>query len=98
MSDRVGHSNPGVTFQIYTHPSIDVGINPLTGPDGKVHMVGDVEFGSVAQRVRAITPVPGGVGPVTDVWLLHNTVRAATLLAGKDGIGAPVHLPGPVGP
>lgn len=74
---------------------IDVGINPWTGPDGNVRMVGDVEFASVAPRVRAITPVPGGVGPVTDVWLLHNTVRAASLLAGKDEIRAPVHLPGP---
>jgi methylenetetrahydrofolate dehydrogenase (NADP+) / methenyltetrahydrofolate cyclohydrolase len=61
---------------------IDVGINPQTGPDGRVHMVGDVDFASVAPRVRAITPVPGGVGPVTDVWLLRNTVTAARLLAG----------------
>ena len=61
---------------------IDVGINPQTGPDGQVHMVGDVDFASVAPRVRAITPVPGGVGPVTDVWLLRNTVTAARLLAG----------------
>lgn len=60
---------------------IDVGINPETGPDGRVHMVGDVDFASVAPRVRAITPVPGGVGPVTDVWLLRNTVTAARLLA-----------------
>lgn len=65
---------------------IDVGINPRVGPDGRVHMVGDVDFDSVAPRARAITPVPGGVGPVTDVWLLHNTVRAAQLLAGNIGI------------
>jgi methylenetetrahydrofolate dehydrogenase (NADP+) / methenyltetrahydrofolate cyclohydrolase len=64
---------------------IDVGINPRTGPDGRVHMVGDVDFASVAPRVRAITPVPGGVGPVTDVWLLRNTVAAARLLAGAEG-------------
>jgi methylenetetrahydrofolate dehydrogenase (NADP+) / methenyltetrahydrofolate cyclohydrolase len=61
---------------------IDVGINPKTGANGQVHMVGDVDFDSVAPRVRAITPVPGGVGPVTDVWLLSNTVAAARLLAG----------------
>lgn len=61
---------------------IDVGINPHTGPDGTVRMVGDVDFDSVAPRVRAITPVPGGVGPVTDVWLLRNTVTAARLVAG----------------
>lgn len=51
---------------------IDVGINPQTGDDGRVHMVGDVDYASVASRVRAITPVPGGVGPVTDVWLLRT--------------------------
>ncbi|MCD9586402.1 bifunctional 5,10-methylenetetrahydrofolate dehydrogenase/5,10-methenyltetrahydrofolate cyclohydrolase [Streptomyces malaysiensis subsp. malaysiensis] len=61
---------------------IDVGINPQTDADGRVRMVGDVDYASVAPRVRAITPVPGGVGPVTDVWLLRNTVRAAHLLAG----------------
>jgi methylenetetrahydrofolate dehydrogenase (NADP+) / methenyltetrahydrofolate cyclohydrolase len=62
---------------------IDVGINPMTGPDGRVRMVGDVEFTTVAERARAITPVPGGVGPVTDVWLLHNAVVAAHLRAGR---------------
>lgn len=61
---------------------IDVGINPATGSDGKVHMVGDVDHDSVAPRVRALTPVPGGVGPVTDVWLLRNTVLAARILSG----------------
>jgi methylenetetrahydrofolate dehydrogenase (NADP+)/methenyltetrahydrofolate cyclohydrolase len=66
---------------------IDVGINPQTGPDGRMRMVGDVDFGSVAPRVRAITPVPGGVGPVTDVWLLHNTVLASRFLAGHEVTG-----------
>ncbi|WP_067902061.1 bifunctional 5,10-methylenetetrahydrofolate dehydrogenase/5,10-methenyltetrahydrofolate cyclohydrolase [Nocardia vaccinii] len=61
---------------------IDVGINPQLGADGEVHMVGDVDHASVAPRVRALTPVPGGVGPVTDVWLLRNAVRAARLQAG----------------
>ena len=61
---------------------IDVGINPQTGDDGRVHMVGDVDYASVAPRARAITPVPGGVGPVTDVWLLRNTVLAARILSG----------------
>jgi methylenetetrahydrofolate dehydrogenase (NADP+)/methenyltetrahydrofolate cyclohydrolase len=55
---------------------IDVGINPRVDADGRTHVVGDVDFGSVAPRARAITPVPGGVGPVTDVWLLHNVVTA----------------------
>jgi methylenetetrahydrofolate dehydrogenase (NADP+)/methenyltetrahydrofolate cyclohydrolase len=63
--------------------AIDVGINPVTGPEtGKVHFVGDLDFGSVAAKGRAISPVPGGVGPITDVWLLHNTVSAARLAAG----------------
>jgi methylenetetrahydrofolate dehydrogenase (NADP+)/methenyltetrahydrofolate cyclohydrolase len=62
---------------------IDVGINPVLDPDGRVRMVGDVEFAPVAERARAITPVPGGVGPVTDVWLLHNAVVAANLHAGR---------------
>jgi methylenetetrahydrofolate dehydrogenase (NADP+) / methenyltetrahydrofolate cyclohydrolase len=71
---------------------IDVGINPRTGEDGAVHMVGDVDFPTVAPRTRAITPVPGGVGPVTDVWLLHNTVLAARLLAGSEVSEATVPL------
>ena len=62
---------------------LDVGINPQAGPDGAVRLVGDVDHATVAPRVRALTPVPGGVGPVTDVWLLHNTARAAAMLAGR---------------
>jgi methylenetetrahydrofolate dehydrogenase (NADP+)/methenyltetrahydrofolate cyclohydrolase len=45
-------------------------------------MVGDVDFETVAPRSRAITPVPGGIGPVTDVWLLRNTVAAARNING----------------
>ena len=52
---------------------IDVGINRLE--TGK--LVGDVEYESVAARARAITPVPGGVGPMTIAMLLRNTLRAA---------------------
>jgi len=56
---------------------LDVGINPVTDPaSGKVRLVGDVAPG-VAEVARALTPVPGGVGPVTDVWLFRNAVRAA---------------------
>ena len=52
---------------------IDVGTNRL--PDGK--QVGDVEFAAAAERAAAITPVPGGVGPMTITMLLHNTVVSA---------------------
>lgn len=53
---------------------LDVGINRL--PDGK--LVGDVEFAAAATHARAITPVPGGVGPMTIACLLENTVEAAS--------------------
>jgi methylenetetrahydrofolate dehydrogenase (NADP+)/methenyltetrahydrofolate cyclohydrolase len=52
---------------------IDVGINRL--PDGRI--VGDVEFEGVRQKASAITPVPGGVGPMTIAMLLYNTVQSA---------------------
>jgi len=58
---------------------VDVGINRLE--TGKV--VGDVDFGGVSERVYAITPVPGGVGPMTIAMLLRNTLRAAERQAGK---------------
>jgi methylenetetrahydrofolate dehydrogenase (NADP+)/methenyltetrahydrofolate cyclohydrolase len=61
---------------------IDVGINPLRDEaTGKVRMVGDVDFESVSEVAEAISPVPGGVGPITDVFLLHNGVHAARLQA-----------------
>jgi 5,10-methylene-tetrahydrofolate dehydrogenase/Methenyl tetrahydrofolate cyclohydrolase len=52
---------------------IDVGINRL--PDGRI--VGDVDFEGVRQKASLITPVPGGVGPMTVTMLLHNTLRSA---------------------
>ena len=58
---------------------IDVGINRL--PDGR--LVGDVEFEPAAQRAAVITPVPGGVGPLTIAMLLANTLRAAQLGGGQ---------------
>lgn len=58
---------------------IDVGINPVPSETGGVHLVGDVDFDGVASRARAITPVPGGVGPVTDVWLVRNTVLGSVM-------------------
>jgi methylenetetrahydrofolate dehydrogenase (NADP+)/methenyltetrahydrofolate cyclohydrolase len=55
---------------------IDVGINRMLLTDGSRKLVGDVAFAEAAQRARAITPVPGGVGPVTIACLLANTVKA----------------------
>lgn len=66
--------------------AIDVGINAITDQGtGKVRLVGDIDTADVGRRAEAITPVPGGVGPITDVWLLRNTVAAARL---AQGIGA----------
>jgi methylenetetrahydrofolate dehydrogenase (NADP+)/methenyltetrahydrofolate cyclohydrolase len=60
---------------------IDVGTNRLT--DGK--LVGDVEFAAAAERAAAITPVPGGVGPMTIAMLLDNTLAAARARMGEKG-------------
>jgi methylenetetrahydrofolate dehydrogenase (NADP+) / methenyltetrahydrofolate cyclohydrolase len=57
---------------------IDVGINRIALPDGKTRLVGDVAFDEAKERARAITPVPGGVGPMTIACLLQNTLLAAT--------------------
>ena len=58
---------------------IDVGINRVDHPDnpGKTKLVGDVDFDEVLTVASAITPVPGGVGPMTIACLLKNTVDAA---------------------
>ncbi|MDQ3994214.1 MAG: bifunctional 5,10-methylene-tetrahydrofolate dehydrogenase/5,10-methylene-tetrahydrofolate cyclohydrolase, partial [Actinomycetota bacterium] len=44
---------------------------------GKTRLVGDLDFESVLEKAEAVSPVPGGVGPITDVWLLRNTIEAA---------------------
>ena len=56
---------------------IDVGINRITGPDGQGRLVGDVAYDASAAVAGAITPVPGGVGPMTVACLLRNTLIAA---------------------
>jgi methylenetetrahydrofolate dehydrogenase (NADP+)/methenyltetrahydrofolate cyclohydrolase len=61
---------------------IDVGINRVEGTGGKSRLVGDVAFAEAAAVAGAITPVPGGVGPMTIACLLVNTVRAACAIAG----------------
>jgi methylenetetrahydrofolate dehydrogenase (NADP+) / methenyltetrahydrofolate cyclohydrolase len=61
---------------------IDVGINRVASADGKSRIVGDVAFAEAAQVAGAITPVPGGVGPMTIACLLVNTLRAACAIHG----------------
>ena len=64
---------------------IDVGINRVDAPElgpGKTRLVGDVDFDAAAQRAAAITPVPGGVGPMTIACLLANTLTASYLRRG----------------
>ena len=61
---------------------IDVGINRVPGANGKSKLVGDVAFAEGAEVAGAITPVPGGVGPMTIACLMVNTVRAACAIAG----------------
>jgi methylenetetrahydrofolate dehydrogenase (NADP+)/methenyltetrahydrofolate cyclohydrolase len=62
---------------------IDVGINRITLPDGTKKTVGDVQFDAVRAKASHITPVPGGVGPMTVAMLLRNTLRSADILAEK---------------
>ena len=58
---------------------IDVGTNRVEDPSKKsgYRLVGDVDFDSIAEKAKAITPVPGGVGPMTIMMLMKNTVTAA---------------------
>jgi methylenetetrahydrofolate dehydrogenase (NADP+)/methenyltetrahydrofolate cyclohydrolase len=58
---------------------IDVGINRIVGPDGKGKLVGDVNYAECLEVAGAITPVPGGVGPMTIACLLQNTVTATKI-------------------
>lgn len=62
---------------------IDVGVNRIgKTPEGKAILCGDVDFDAVKEKASMITPVPGGVGPMTITMLMYNTVRAAKLAAG----------------
>ena len=63
---------------------IDVGINRIENEDGSTRLVGDVEFASAVEVAGAISPVPGGVGPMTIACLLHNTLQQACRLNGID--------------
>lgn len=65
---------------------IDVGINRITLEDGKTKLVGDVDFENVKNVASAITPVPGGVGPMTITYLLKNTLDCCVGLSSADKI------------
>lgn len=70
---------PGMIAADWVKPGavvIDVGINRVEKPDGKAKLVGDVDYDAVAPVASAITPVPGGIGPMTVAMLLENTVTS----------------------
>lgn len=73
---RANWVKPGATV-------IDVGINRITTAEGKTRLVGDVAFDEAAKVAGVITPVPGGVGPMTIAMLMANTVIAAYRKAGR---------------
>ena len=76
---RADWIKPGATV-------IDVGINRVPGDGGKSRIVGDVAYAEAMQVAGAVTPVPGGVGPMTIACLLLNTLRAA---CAQNGLPAP---------
>ena len=76
---------PGLVTGAWVKPGatvIDVGINRVPGAEGKPVVVGDVDFASVAEVAGALTPVPGGVGPMTIACLLGNTLAACCRMNG----------------
>jgi methylenetetrahydrofolate dehydrogenase (NADP+)/methenyltetrahydrofolate cyclohydrolase len=80
----VAVGNPGLVRGDWVKPGavvIDVGVNRVADNAGKGNsrLVGDVAFDEVTQVAASITPVPGGVGPMTIAMLLANTLRAAEL-------------------
>jgi methylenetetrahydrofolate dehydrogenase (NADP+)/methenyltetrahydrofolate cyclohydrolase len=79
----VAVGKPGLITAEHVRPGavvIDVGINRITLPDGTRKTVGDVDQAGVSQVAGHLTPVPGGVGPMTVAILLKNTLRSAELL------------------
>ena len=78
--------SPGLVTAAMVKPGaavIDVGINRVTTPDGRGRLVGDVDFEAVREVAGWISPVPGGVGPLTVAMLLANTLLAAELRVGR---------------
>ena len=72
---------------------IDVGINRVPTPDGKGRLVGDVNYAEALEVAGAITPVPGGVGPMTIICLMVNTLKAACAQHGITDVEIPKTLP-----
>jgi len=72
---------------------IDVGINRIPTPDGKGKLVGDVDYAAASKIAGAITPVPGGVGPMTIACLMLNTLKAACQQHGVTDVVVPTRLP-----
>ncbi len=64
---------------------VDVGVNKVSDPSRKLgyRLIGDVDFEGLCEKASAITPVPGGVGPMTITMLLHNTIRSARKAHGR---------------
>jgi methylenetetrahydrofolate dehydrogenase (NADP+)/methenyltetrahydrofolate cyclohydrolase len=83
----VAAGKPGLITQDHVKDGavvIDVGINRITQSDGSRKTVGDVDFDTVSRRAAFITPVPGGVGPMTVAMLLKNTLRSAELASASE--------------
>ncbi len=81
----VAIGRPGLVTRDWIKPGatvIDVGINRVAAADGRQRVVGDVAFTEAAEVAGALTPVPGGVGPMTIACLMLNTLRAACASAG----------------
>lgn len=79
----VAVGKPGLIGPDHVKPGaivIDVGINRVKQPDGTTKTIGDVQFDAVKNIAGHITPVPGGVGPMTVAMLLKNTLRSAEIL------------------
>jgi len=97
----VAAGRPGLVTGEMLSPGVvvvDVGINVVPGVDGAERLVGDVDFETAKDVVAAITPVPGGVGPLTNALLLSHLLRAATdqapRAAAERGAGAAGEAPG----
>jgi len=80
---------PGLVRRDWIRPGatvIDVGINRVADDGGRQRLVGDVAFAEVCEVAGAVTPVPGGVGPMTIACLLANTIKAACRSAGLHAV------------